>query len=192
MAVGCEFIGTAASLFIVGQKNSVANSLNTCTRLMDAKNSATAKDFSISINEMGAVGLAMHTLGLKWRELSTSYNHNINWRTHPQLYCEEGFRAAKIIHYHDSMLPFFWNTFIECMQSTHPQVAEWLSSLGPLRNEAPYLNRLLSKVLRTCVTRKSAHISALVIISVQTRDGTFRSKWYSGRKSLTQGSRIEP
>src|SRR5262249_49365432 len=123
--------------------------LKTCTRLMDAKNSTTAKDFSISINEMGAVGLAMHILGLKWRELSVSHNHHINPLSHPQLYLEEDFRAAKVIHYHNSMTPFFWNTFIECMQSTHPQVAEWLSTLGPLRNEASYVSRAWSKALWT-------------------------------------------
>jgi len=155
--------------------------LKTCTRLMDAKNSTTAKGFSISINEMGAVGLAMHTLGLKWRELPTSHNYHINWRTHAQMYYEQDLRAAKIIHYHDSMFPFFWKTFIECLQSTHPQVAEWLLIFGPLRNEAPYFNRLMSKTLRTLRNSKErAYIKSCHNISADNKTDTLESVPSSG------------
>ncbi len=128
--------------------------LNTCTELMEARNRLSAPDYSIGINEMSAIGLSMHRMGLKWRTLPYSHNHSVNWRSHSRLYREDEFRAARVIHHHDSMLPGFWNVFLECMQSTQPQVAAWLSGLGPLRNEASYGDRLWGRALRTFRSRK--------------------------------------
>jgi hypothetical protein len=139
--------------------------LETCTTLMRANNGASHKDFAISFNEMGAVALAMHAAGLKWRELPHSHNCNINKRSHPRLYREDEFRAAAVIHHHDSMLPDFWDTFLRCVQTTHPPVGRWLSEIGPLRNERPIVTRLVGKALRTFRNRKEhAYISSCKIV----------------------------
>ena len=127
--------------------------LNTCTHLMDARNCPAVPRFSIGINEMSAIGFAMHLKGLKWRTLPYSHNYDINWRS-PVWYKQEEFPVARILHYHDSMFPYFWDTFVQRVQTSHPQVAKWLLDLGPMRNEAPYVRRAWSKVLRTFRNRK--------------------------------------
>ena len=38
--------------------------------------------------------------------------------------------------------------FSDCLQATHPAVADWLEPLGPLKNEAPIAYRAVTKVLR--------------------------------------------
>jgi hypothetical protein len=127
--------------------------LNTCTQLMDARNCPTISKFSIGINEMSAIGLAMHLMGLKWRTLPYSHNYDINWRS-PVWYRQEEFSAARIVHYHDSMFPYFWDTFLQRVQTNHPQVAKWLIDLGPMQNEASYVRRAWGKALRTFRNRK--------------------------------------
>jgi hypothetical protein len=139
--------------------------LSTCTRLMEARNRVDGPGFSVGFNEMSAIGLSMHLLALKWRALPGSHNHNINWRSHSRLYREEEFRAARIIHYHDSMRPHFWDSFLQCMEFTHPAVAKWLSGLGPLQNEASPINRLWARGLRTFRERKErAYINSCWIV----------------------------
>jgi hypothetical protein len=140
--------------------------LDACTKLMRAQNGIADESFAISFNEMGALGLAMHAAGLRWRELPHSHNHNINKRSHPRLFREDEFREACVIHHHDSMLPDFWETFLQCVQTTHPSVGHWLSGLGPLRNETPFINRLLGKALRTFRDRKErAYVNSCRIIT---------------------------
>lgn len=131
-----------------------AHFLKTCTRLMDARNRTSAPGFSIGINEMSAVGLSVHLLGLKWRALPYSHNYSVGSKTHATWYREEQLRAARIVHYHDAMWPWFWDTFLQCMRSTHPPVGDWLAGLGPMLNEAPWGSRVWGKVLRSLRDRK--------------------------------------
>jgi hypothetical protein len=128
--------------------------LNVCKRLMEAQNRTTSGEFSVYFNEMSAIGFAMYLLGLKWRPLPYSHNYSINWRSHARIYRENEFRAARVVHYHDSMSARFWNQFIDCLYSSHPSVAQWLSDAGPLRNRASRVNRLTSKLLKTLRGRK--------------------------------------
>lgn len=56
-------------------------------------------------------------------------------------------RAAKIIHYHDAMWSSYWDTFLEYLSETHPSVADWLTCIGPMKNEAPLPSRAIKKQL---------------------------------------------
>ncbi|MDJ0772338.1 MAG: hypothetical protein QNJ49_02765, partial [Mastigocoleus sp. MO_167.B18] len=57
-------------------------------------------------------------------------------------------------HYHDAMWPWFWETFVDCLNKTYPPVAQWLKPLGPLKNEAPIQWRATSKLLKEVRTRQ--------------------------------------
>jgi hypothetical protein len=139
--------------------------LDTCTRLMEARNRLASSGFTIGFNEMSAIGFSMHKMGLKWRALPYSHNHSINKRSHSRLYREDQFREAPVIHHHDSMLPDFWDTFLQCVQTTHPLVGQWLSGLGPLQNERPFATRLVGRALRIFRDRKErAYISSCRIV----------------------------
>jgi hypothetical protein len=131
-----------------------ARYLQTCTAMMDARNRTSAPGFSIGFNEMSAIGLSMHLMGLKWRALPHSHNYSMGSKSHAQWYREEQLRAARIVHYHDSMWPWFWDTFVECLHAAHPEVAGWLSPQGPMHNSASIFNRLWGKALRSSRDRK--------------------------------------
>lgn len=132
-----------------------ARYLETTTKLMDARNRTSAPGFSIGFNEMCSIGLSMHLMGLKWRALPYSHNYSVGSKTHAQWYREEQLRAARIVHYHDSMWPWFWDTFVQILRATHPPVADWLAPQGPMRNDASILNRVWGKMLRSSRDKKN-------------------------------------
>ena len=136
-------------IFVYRRSTSFAHHyLQTCIQLLDARTITNTPGFSLGINEMSAIGLAMVKMGVSWRALPFSHDYIMSSKTHDQWYKEEQLKAARIIHYHDSMWPHFWSVFIGCLHDTHPFVADWLSSVGPMKNEAPFYYRGLSKILQ--------------------------------------------
>jgi hypothetical protein len=123
--------------------------LDICLHLLDSRLVPnTSGLFAIGMNEMIAVGLAMVKQNLPWKALSMSYNFSVNYRIkQPKWFDVNLFSKAKIIHYHDSMLPQHWDKFLTSMQYCHPEVAEWLSQSGPMTSFAAPQWRLISKVL---------------------------------------------
>lgn len=103
-----------------------------------------------------AVAMTVVKMGISWRTIPHSHNFTMGTKTHAQWYREEQLKEAKIIHYHDSMWPHFWPEFIKCMGNTHPSVADWLSSLGPISNEAPLPWRATNKVLNYFRARRAS------------------------------------
>ena len=122
---------------------------------MDILNAGIANHESgIFFHDQIALGLAMIKEDLKWRALPLSYNYGMGSKTHNQWYSEEQLRATKIVHYHDAMWPWFWQTFIDSLNKTHPPVAKWLNSLGSMKNEAPLQWRAISKLLKEVRSRQ--------------------------------------
>jgi lipopolysaccharide biosynthesis glycosyltransferase len=117
------------------------------TKLMDAKKISSLSGYSLSINEMGAIGLAVLDLKLKWRALPITHNLSLRDCTDPKYY-QKSLKSASILHYHDFMWPKSWNQFLQIITESHPQVAEWLAKLGPMKNTAPFANRLAAKGFR--------------------------------------------
>lgn len=105
-------------------------------------------------------------MSLSWKELPYSHNYNdLHSKAYPERYDEECLRATKIIHYHDAMWPWFWDTYIQCLQNTHPEVAGWLVSLGPLKNEAPLQWRITGKILKKVrALKQSKYIESCRIV----------------------------
>jgi hypothetical protein len=122
--------------------------LNTCLQLLDAHVGTKAEGYNIGIKEMSAIGFAVIKMGLTWRSLPYSHDYVMLSKTHDEWYKEELLREARIVHYHDSMWPWFWPVFLECLQKTHPEVEQWLATLGPMSNQAPRQWRLFSNILK--------------------------------------------
>jgi hypothetical protein len=101
-----------------------------------------------------ALALAVVKRELSWNCLPYCYNYGWGSKSYFQWHDEEQLKAAKIFHYHDAMYAHFWSTFIKCLRETHPPVAEWLASLGPLKNEAPLQWRVTQKILQQVRSRK--------------------------------------
>ena len=137
-----------------------ARYLATCIKLMDARFIGRHPDYGIGINEMSAIGLAVHQGQLAWRALPLSHNHfagTARWADQS----EEAMRDVRILHYHDSMWPWGWEDLLQRLGRTHSEVTAWLSELGPLRNPATVRSRLISRVLReTRNAQEAAYIAS--------------------------------
>jgi hypothetical protein len=120
---------------------------NQCTtRILDVKLGSSVT--GVFFTEQHGLALGAAKLGLRHRQLPHSHNYAMGASIHEKWYREEDLRAARIVHYHDSMWPSFWPTFTDCLKKTHPDVASWLEPQGPLRNEAPLVYRAVTKFLR--------------------------------------------
>jgi hypothetical protein len=142
--------------------------LRMCEQMLDAHildHNSFAKGTGAFAHEQIAVGLSMFRMGLAWRALPYSHDYIMSSRSHHELYRDEDLRSAKITHYHDSMWHWFWDEFVQCLQNTHPEVADWLAPLGSLTHPAPWHYRTLGKMLK--MKRKqqeAAYIKACQVV----------------------------
>jgi hypothetical protein len=144
-------------IFVYRSSSGFSNSyLDICLRLLDSRITTRAEGYGEGIKEMIAIGFAVMKLGLRWRALPYSHDYVMLPKTHNSWYKEELLREAKVVHYHSSMWPPFFPVFQECLRNTHPEIAQWLAMLGPMRNEAPLHWRILSKMLNEARTRSGA------------------------------------
>jgi hypothetical protein len=93
------------------------------------------------------LGLSAHKKGLRWRQLSTSHNFPMASFL-PDFDKPEMLAAATVLHYHDAMQPHFWETCLERLRTTQPEVHAWLSERAPLEDPAPAPSRLVRQALR--------------------------------------------
>jgi lipopolysaccharide biosynthesis glycosyltransferase len=119
--------------------------LDTCLCLFDSQ--VMSRESGMFFNDQVSLGLAMVRAGLRWRSLDESHNYSLGSKTFEKWYREEKLRAAKVIHYHDAMWEWFWDVFIDCLNKTHPDVADWAKTFGVMKNEAPIQWRFLKKIL---------------------------------------------
>ena len=136
--------------------------LENCIHILDARISS--KECGFFFMDQIAMGLTAAKLNLPWRSLTHSHNYTISPKMHTIWYKEDDLRQARIVHYHDAMWLPFWTTFLQCIQDTHPNVTQWLHSLGPMENEAPEHYRLLSRILKYYRSKKSATYQASCLV----------------------------
>lgn len=96
----------------------------------------------------------MVKLGLSWRALSYSHNYQSGSLKSDEWGISEKLQPVRILHHHDAMSPHFFSEFVKILSAPYPDVAEWLSSLGPLKNQAFLPWRTTSKILKQIRSRK--------------------------------------
>jgi hypothetical protein len=119
--------------------------LETFMRICSSK--IASRDFGFFFNDQVALGLTVAKMGIPWDVLPYSHNFAIGSCVPSSWYDIKYFQTAKIIHYHDSMWYWFWNTFLDCIQKSHLDVAEWLTLLGQMKNSSPIQWRAMKKIL---------------------------------------------
>ena len=93
------------------------------------------------------LGLTVHKLNLKWKELSVTHNYPIgsasieSWRN-----CSE-LSDVHIFHYHDSMWQPCYQEFVQTLKGVASEQAEWLGAKGPLKNNATIPSKIFKKLL---------------------------------------------
>lgn len=126
--------------------------LQTCIQLFNSR--IASQESGFFFNDQIALGLTMVKTEIPWRALPYSHNYAMGSKTHKDWYSEDQLKSARIIHYHDAMWPHFWPEFIKCLRNTHPQAADWLSSIGPMKNEAPFYYRGMNKIIQNFRTKQ--------------------------------------
>ncbi len=115
-----------------------------------------SKVCGIFFTEQVVLAIMVIKEGLSWRNLPLSHNYEISMSIYSEYYDEARFKDARIVHYHDGMGPKFMSQFTELIKQTHPEVAEWLYSIGPIENRSPLLSRLAAKFMESGRKRKWA------------------------------------
>jgi hypothetical protein len=96
-----------------------------------------------------ALSIAMLKASLTWRALPYSYNYSLCSVIRDCL-DPERLRTARILHYRDAMWPrvALWPELLRMLESTRPDVGEWLARRGPLINRSSIPSKALGKYLR--------------------------------------------
>lgn len=119
--------------------------LDTFTRICDSQ--VASRNWGFFFNDQVALGLTVLKMGIPWDTLSYSHNFAIGCSVPSSWYNQEYLKTAKLIHYHDSMWYWFWDTFLESIAQTRPDVAKWLTLIGPVKNNLPIQLRAMKKIL---------------------------------------------
>lgn len=135
-----------SGVFVYRRSINFANDyLETFLRLCDSR-IASQKD-GFFFNDQIALGLTVAKLGISWNTLPYSHNFAIASKVPVDWYKQQYLQSAKIVHYHDAMWYWFWETLVNSISQTHPEVNEWLLNLGPMNNNAPIQWRVMKKML---------------------------------------------
>jgi hypothetical protein len=127
------------------------------------------------------LGLCALKMDLDWRALPMGYNLAVD-RDVGQL-PDEQLAAATVLHYHKALErdpgPFFSR-----LQKTHPEVAQWLAPLGPLKDPRSSLTFAASEALR--VARGLPRALYRRRVSEQLRNAVGASGKEAGEASVAQ------
>jgi hypothetical protein len=91
------------------------------------------------------LGLAAYRMGLRWRELPYGYNLAVD-RDASEL-PDEKMREAVVLHYHKA-LEKRPDVFFKRLSVTHPQLHEWLPSLGGVSDSRSAVSKIAGEALR--------------------------------------------
>lgn len=121
--------------------------LDTVIKLLDAF--IASHKTKIYFHEQMSVGLAVAKNKIPWSPLSRSHNFSVNTNRPKEYYNLQEMKEAKIIHYHGAMTEaFYWETFMDLLKITHPDIADWLKPLGTIqKNQTSYTSRVFRKLL---------------------------------------------
>ena len=93
------------------------------------------------------VVLAPLVVGRSLRWTTLPFHHNSTMIS-ALPYNAEHFRDARIVHYHDSMSPRHWETFLRHAEVEHPDAAEWLRDRGPVTSPSSTPARAVAEFYR--------------------------------------------
>lgn len=97
--------------------------------------------------EQVALGLTVLQQDLRWEPLP--HSHNLAFAS----YLDDKYDAAlmseaRLLHYHDSLEPHYWQSFLEMAEEAWPELAAWLRPLEPITNPAPRHWQLAGEIVR--------------------------------------------
>jgi lipopolysaccharide biosynthesis glycosyltransferase len=105
-----------------------------------------------------ALGLAAHSLGLRYDALSLNCNYSLQpQEAQAQFQAANG--AIRILHYHGCLWPTSFGMTCDALDVHYPQAAKWLRTQGPLGDNVSAGVRIQQKLLQ--LYRQRQYISAL-------------------------------
>jgi hypothetical protein len=85
---------------------------------------------------------------LGWRAITLQGNYHTTLVDFSRTVRPERLRGATVLHYHDTLYPPTWGEVMTCLDETHPQVARWLRSQGPVLAPGTLRHRLIREAYR--------------------------------------------
>ena len=141
-----------AGLFVYRRSTGFAATfMQRCQQLLRARLASVTQ--GIVLTDQVALGLTMHSMGLRWKNLPLAYNHPVSAKLHrarpnePHLYTPEAWADVKVLHYHDALWPKFKPTLLADMQPVRPDVAAFIAALPPLAEKRPLHWKVLHKAM---------------------------------------------
>ncbi len=129
-----------------------AKYMEACLRLMVARIALDTD--GIYYHEQTAAGLAMMTASCRWHTLAETHNYEVS-KNLLHVVTPEKLAAARVVHYHQSMRPDYWQGFLDLLRPAHPAVADWLgATYGPLQYRLPLPKQAIAKLCWQSYERK--------------------------------------
>jgi hypothetical protein len=93
------------------------------------------------------LGLTVLRLGLAWSDVPARANFPVLSHL-PDNFDPRTVASVDVLHYHDSMTPQWWPELMRTLETSHPQVHEWLAPLGPVADPTSLRWRPYREALR--------------------------------------------
>ena len=108
-------------------------------------------------SEQVGLSLATHHADAQYQALPASHNLMLNPLT-PQLNrSPKQLKEARIIHYFGSLWEQHFSSFVQDLAPHLPEQADWLKSLGPLRESRAFPHRVWAKAVKWLRPRRANH-----------------------------------
>ncbi|MBI1335757.1 MAG: hypothetical protein GC164_02210 [Phycisphaera sp.] len=132
----------------------------TCCRALEAR--VSSRHAGLYFIEQCCFGLTTLRFNLRWHALPENCNYAIGSKVDPHDDASDdcGLGQAKVLHYHDSMWPGYFPTFLETCRKHHPELAVFAERVGPMSADGPIASRLMSKTLKVLRSRKADRFAA--------------------------------
>ena len=140
-----------AGIFRMRRESAIVDHyLGNLEKLMNSKLVASNDIF---YNETVALTLAPFTSKATWSELPRSHNFVVSSSSDDGEIA--GMETARVLHYHDAMLPTHWNVLRSFFHRRRPDRLEWLEQKGPISpSSALPLQHLMRRFLHLVRQRK--------------------------------------
>ena len=134
-----------AGIFVFRRGSGLPQEWHACTEQLFERRA----DFGVwreQFHEQVSLGLAI--LRSRYAFLPLPYSHNFGIDTSmPGALRSPKLKAAQVLHYHDQLDPGNWNATLARLHDTHPEVAGWLTTRGPIIDPSSHAARRLAGLL---------------------------------------------
>lgn len=146
-----------AGIFSFESASGLAETYDEFTKLL-LRQRIGSRACNIIMADQVSLGLAVHKLGLSYRELPLSHNYHVQPDRGDIEKALASYSDIRLLHYHACLWPQTFDRFCGQLATNYPEATEMLKSLGPLDNDFAMASRVGRKLLSIYRRRKQAEV----------------------------------